>query len=460
MHAKATSTLDKLPAWDLQLTMDKLDPGAITSRAPHGEVSARASLHGKGLPHFDAHGVRGDLQAAIHVGPARLEGVGPVLADLKASLQGRYAIIQAFVAKALGVQLTAKGAAAYDEVSLDLEVNAPSLAEVSRGVGALTRKKSLPLAGSLHLSARLTGSPKRPDAQVHLRAPKLRWDPTLAAFGLSVDGRLHGPLREPDGTLRIVAQRLLAGAVDLGAPRIAMDLSWPVAHLRIDAGVSGGALQLAGDATIDHDRDGVILSNFLVSYPGNELRLARDANVHFRELGLRGVLDANLMVQGPRAEPDLDLRVDVQRAGAKPLGELAVDGHAHAHLHEGRLSTDGSAAGQDLLRIEWKGEMPAESIAGQPNAPIQLEAHLSRVDLARVADAAKLSRLQQKRVHGIVEARIAATGTLAAPHATLSIDASDIGTDTIQQVDARAGLLLDKGKLELNAPRAARATSA
>src|SRR2546430_666811 len=83
------------------------------------------------------------------------------------------------------------GAAAYDEISLDVDLNAPSLAEVGRAVGALQHKPSLPMSGSLRLQARLTGSPKKPDAQVHLRAPKLRWGPTVAADGLAVDGTLH-----------------------------------------------------------------------------------------------------------------------------------------------------------------------------------------------------------------------------------------------------------------------------
>src|SRR3989475_10668674 len=61
-----------------------------------------------------------------------------------------------------------------------------------------------------------------------------------------------------------------------------MTLQWPLARLRIDAAVAGGVLQLAGDAKINDDKDGLTLSNFLVAYPGNTLHLARDANVHFR----------------------------------------------------------------------------------------------------------------------------------------------------------------------------------
>src|SRR5207253_167059 len=322
-------------------------------------------------------------------------GVGPLVADLRANLQGRYAIVKAFSAAALGLQIKAHGAAAYDELSLDLEVNAPDLAHVGKAVGALTRKPSLPLAGSTHLTARVTGSPQRPDAQVHLRAPRLRWNPTVAAEGLAVDGVLHGPLSEPDGSLQIAAQRLSAGKIDLGAPRIAMDLEWPVMHLGIDAGVKDGSFQLTGDATIDDDKDGLVLSNFTVAYPGNQLRLAHPANVHFRDeiivepvelagehgslrfqaqvrpppgridaalvvtrfeldrlpqfalpkdLGLHGVLDANAVVQGPR-EAGRHREAD-QAAAAAPArrGRCAAGGERHAR----------GAAGDTLARRQGR----------------------------------------------------------------------------------------------------------
>src|SRR5207253_9131500 len=78
--------------------------------------------------------------------------------------------------------------------------------------------------------------------------------------------------------------RLSASAIDLGARRVDMPLQWPLARLRIDAAVAGGAFQLAGDAKINDDKDGLTLSNFLVVYPGNTFHLARDANVHFRDV--------------------------------------------------------------------------------------------------------------------------------------------------------------------------------
>jgi translocation and assembly module TamB len=506
IEAKATGKLEKTPIWDLQLTVDKVDPAAVTALAPPGEVTARVSLHGKGTPQFDQHGVRGDLRGNVHVGPARLDRVGPLVVDLEARLDGRYALVKAFSATALGLSISAHGAAARDALSLDLDVNAPDLAHVGRAVGALTRKPSLPMAGAMHLTARVTGSPQAPDAQIHLRAPKFRWGPTVAAEGLSVEGVLQGDLTKPDGSLRVTAQRVAVGSINVGAPRIDIGLEWPVAHLRIDAGVQDGALALAGDAQIDEDKDGLVLSNFIVAYPGNQLHLARDTNVHFRDevviepleltgdhgslrlsaqirpktkqreatieaavvvtrfeldrlprfalpgdLGLHGLLDANAVVSGPQAAPDFDLRADVRGAGARPAGDLAIDAHTHAHLHAGRLKADGWIAAKDLMRFSFDGELPAVSLAQQPpNAPIRLEARLEQVDIEKVANVAKLTAVQKARVHGLVDLRLSASGTLAQPRATLALAAHDVGTQTIKQVDGRAGVLLDRGSVVLD----------
>ncbi len=498
---KLTSTLEKAPVWDVQLTVDRIDPGALTLRAPKGEVTGRVSLHGKGFPKFDPHGVTGDLSGAVHVGPARLDRIGPLVADLDATLLRRYAIVRAFSATAFGLQIKAHGAAAYDEVSLDLDIRAPDLAQVGRAIGAVQRGPTLQMGGSARLLARVTGSPLAPDADVQLRAPVLRIDQTIAADGVNVSGKLHGPLANPDGALRVSADRFSASAIDLGAPRIDLTLEWPWAHLRTGAAVAGGVLQIAGDARIDEAKDGLVLSHFDISYPGNDLRLANDVDVHFRDvlilepvdlvgehgsirlqaqvqpppgridasvviskfeldhlpqfalpenLGLHGVLDANAVVQGRRSAPDIDVKAEVRGAGLRPLGDLAVDANAHAHVHGGVLQTDGWVSGGDVLRFDFQGSVPVEIASQPPNAPIQFEARLAQLDLARLGETAKIVALQKQRAHGILDARVVATGTLAAPHATVSLDAHEVGTATIQQVDARAGLLLDKDALALD----------
>ena len=51
----------------------------------------------------------------------------------------------------------------------------------------------------------------------------------------------------------------------------------------LSAARNGSRRYHAGDARIDEDRDGLVLSKFVVSYPGNSLQLAHDVNVHFRD---------------------------------------------------------------------------------------------------------------------------------------------------------------------------------
>src|SRR6185295_13081395 len=57
VEAKLTTTLEKTPVWDVQLSVDKVDPGALSARAPKGQVTGRLSLHSKGVPRLDEHGV-------------------------------------------------------------------------------------------------------------------------------------------------------------------------------------------------------------------------------------------------------------------------------------------------------------------------------------------------------------------------------------------------------------------
>jgi translocation and assembly module TamB len=502
VQAKATATLEKEPVWDLQLMIEKLDPGAATALAPHGDITARASLHGKGTPQFDKHGVQGDLQGVIHVGPAQIDRMGAISADLEATVKGRQGLVKAFTATALGLKLQAHGEAAFDALKLDLLVDAPDLAAVGKAVGVLTQQKPTPIAGSLHLGAHLTGSAMRPDANLHLRAPSFRFGPTLAISGLSVDGELHGKIETPSGALTIAAQRIVAGAIDMGAPRIAMNLEWPLAHLRIGAGVQGGNLQIAGDAAIDDDKDGIELSNFVISYPGNQLKLAKPGSVHFRDeivvepmqltgdhgsiafqakiqqppgridakaqvakldlaflpsfalpkdLALHGLVDLNAVISGPRADPDIDVKVGVSKAGARQAGDLEVEAQVHAHVHDSKLKTEGEVTSGKLVRFTWNGEVPVTSFTKLPDStPLQLDAHLDPVDVGKLADALKISKLQEQKARGEVALTLVARGTLGVPRATVTLDAQKLGTEQIQDIGVRAGVLLDKNTVALD----------
>ena len=507
VQVNASSTTDfAKPVWAIDLDVDHLDPGALSPKAPHGQVTARIDGKGHGIPTFDQHGVLGQLELDVHVGPARLDRVGPVVVDLEADLDGRNGDVKAFTATALGLKVSAHGHATRDALALDVQLDAPDLRAVARAVGVLTRKPAPPLDGTLHLTARVTGAPTDPQAQVQLRAPRLRYGPSLLANGLAVDGRLVHMLREPSGRLSISAGNFALGQIALGAPSIDMDLQWPVAHLRVDAGVAEGRLTLAGDATIDHDKDGLVLSQFTVAYPGNELRLVRDTNVHFRDdtiiepfelasphgeirlsaqlkpqtakrpgriegavvlqgfdleylpqfalppgLGLRGIVDADAVISGALPGPDVDLKLTYRNGGVKRLLAMAVDAQAHAHLHAGRLVASGTAGVAQVAKLRFDVDVPAASpAAAPPSAPLKLEVVVSDLDLAQVADKAHLAALQKLGARGVAEVRLVGSGSLGAPRLIASLKARGLGTAKIQHLDLQAGVLVEKGKAALD----------
>src|SRR5438067_10267537 len=132
------------------------------------------------------------------------------------------------------------GEAAFDAMALDLDVQAPDLSAVGKALGTFRKTPSIPLAGSAQISAHLTGSPKRPQANLHLRAPRFRQDARFAGTNIAIDGNLGGNLKAPDGKLLVTATDLQLGQIALKAPRIDMQLAWPMAHLRVASGVSEG----------------------------------------------------------------------------------------------------------------------------------------------------------------------------------------------------------------------------
>src|SRR5207237_9794472 len=139
----ADATLDDQgPRWSVALQLDDVDPGAVARAGPNGKVTGCVEANGKGVPSFDEHGVLGDLHAQVHLGPARLERMGEVKADLTADLQGRKALIRAFTATALGLRVSAHGEAAFDAMALDLEVQAPDLSAVGKAIGSFRKAAS------------------------------------------------------------------------------------------------------------------------------------------------------------------------------------------------------------------------------------------------------------------------------------------------------------------------------
>lgn len=493
----ANVTLGQTPAWQVAIALDGVNPERIAAAGPAGQVTGRIEARGQGLPQFDAHGVRGDIALRAHVGPARIDRVGEVRIDAEADVRGREALVRAFTATALGLRLSAHGTASFDALALDLDVRSPDLKVVGAAVGAFRKERSLPLSGSAHLTAHVTGSPRAPDAEIHLRVPAAQLAGQFDGRSLAVDGMLHGPLAAPDGNLSVAADALDLGQIALRSPRIVAVLQWPWAHLRIDSAVATGRVLLAGDARIDDDKDGLRLANFTMSWPGNELRLAHDTRIHFRQgltvveplellgdhgslrlaaqltstsidatagvkdfdlsrlpafalpnVGLYGKLDANLTVKGAKSRPDLDLEAQMRGGGLRRTADLPLDAQARAHLHGGRLTASGFVRAPNAApELRFDADLPVQAVSELPTAtPLRADVQLQGVDLKQIATRLHLEGLQRQELQGAVDGRLLASGTLGSPRATLSIQARGIGTSRVRDVDVRAGMVLDKGQ--------------
>ena len=161
--------------WSVNATARGIDPGAVISTAPRGKVSLELEASGKGAPQFDAEGVSGELHGKLHIGPAHLDPMGPLLLDLDADLKDRTALVHAFTASALGLKLRMRGAASRENLALDLDIDAPHLEQVSRALATLAKKKKVTLIrGEAQLTAHLSGTVKSPNARLSLRAPRSR----------------------------------------------------------------------------------------------------------------------------------------------------------------------------------------------------------------------------------------------------------------------------------------------
>jgi translocation and assembly module TamB len=497
--------------WSTTLAAVRVDPAGVIVAAPRGEVSLQLTAAGTGIPRFDAQGVRGDLRGKLHVGPARLEPLGPLLSDLDVDLRGRTAVVRAFTAAALGLTLRARGEAARERLALDLVIDAPRLEQVGRAVAAITRKPGTSLRGAAHLTAHLSGTTRSPNARLSLRVPSLQVGGVLRAAGIAVDGTLQGQLLRPTGALTVSSRDVRLGAIHLGGPRIALGIEWPLAHVRIEsqiarrnaAGVrwAQGQLRIAGDATINRDRDGLSLSSFIIDFAGNELRLAQPASVHLRpaetvvepielvglggairfsatfsnatrrrparveaavvasriDLGrlppvalpqgfhLAGKLDIEALVRGPTSAPDADLTISAAAVEVQRLSGIGAN--ARAHLHGGRLRADGSASGPANEQLEFHADAPLENLAeARASMPFEISLALRGVDLAQTAQIAQSGPLKDAHLAGALEVRLAAQGTLATPRAVVSVVGRNLSSTWFKEGELKVGLLVEKDR--------------
>src|SRR5438552_1016096 len=148
------------------------------------------------------------------------------------------------------------------------------------------------------------------------------------------------------------------------------------------------------------------------------------------DLGLHGRLDGNLVVNGPKSRPELDLEVDVLGAGVRQTVDLPIDAHTHAHLHGGRLRAEGFVRAQrGGPELRFDADAPVQALPDlPPTTPVRADVQLRGADLAQIGARLHLDRLRSQELQGAVDARLLATGTLGSPRATLSIEALGVAT--------------------------------
>jgi autotransporter translocation and assembly factor TamB len=515
----AQSTLANHPRWSIKLDTDHVDPAFVVRGAPEGSVTMGLQLQGTGLPKFDEHGVEGDVNGTLHVGPAQLKETGALTADTDFSLAGRSVLVKKLDAEALAVHVRAHGQFNVDELGLDLQLDASDLQRFARSLGALRKKPPIALAGAAHLRAHVTGTLKKPDAQLHLRAPKLSFGQSLLAQDLAIDGSLSGKINEPHGTLNISAAEMSLAGIGLGSPKITALVTWPKAHVQLDAQVGAalgdkkqetGTVHIAGDAQIDEDRDGAVLTGFVIAWPGNELQQEQLTRLHLRpketvleplvlsspngnvsiaatvrpaprslekgkpqgptgievdaklekfdlsalpkfalppDLHLAGTLDLNARITGTTAEPDIKATLGLRKIEVQSL--TGIDGNLSLTLGRDRLGAQGKITGLLGSTLDLKASIPIEADAAG-STPVELDLTYGPVDLAKLPDLLKRQDLYLAKPAGLVSLHATARGTLDRPRADLLLEAKDVVWSKYHQLGARLEVKAESDRLRLS----------
>lgn len=514
----AQSTLANQPRWSIKLETEHVDPAFVVRGAPEGSVTMGLQVQGTGIPKLDGHGIEGDVNGTLHVGPAELKATGALTVDTDFSLAGRSVLVKKLDADALAVHVRAHGQLNVDELGLDLQLDANDLQRFARSLGALQKKPPIALAGAAHLRAHVTGTLKKPDAQLHLRAPKLSFGQSLLAQDLAIDGSLSGKIDEPHGTLNINAAEMSLAGIGLGSPKITALVTWPKAHVQLDAQVGAalgdkkqetGTIHVAGDAQIDEDRDGAVLSGFVIAWPGNELRQEQLTRLHLRpketvleplvlssphgnvsvaatvrpakrsmekgkpagptgieaqailekfdlsalpkfalppDLHLAGTLDLKARMTGTTAEPDIKATLGLRKIEAQNL--TGIDGDLSLTLGRDRLGAQGKITGLLGSTLDLKASIPIGADAAG-STPVELELTYGPVDLAKVPDLLKRQDLYLAKPAGLVSLHVAAQGTLDRPRANLLLVAKDVVWSKYHQLGARLEVRAESDRLRL-----------
>jgi translocation and assembly module TamB len=385
--------------------------------------------------------------------PAGLTGL--VSLDARATGTTRRPKVEGRVAVEDGAYRTLRALAAEGELTWDGGTRRLTAAvQATRGEGgavAVTADLPLPLSSAPRAAAVA--------ARVRLDAwPLAASLPAVGIEELPVEGELSADVTL-DGTAGAPAlrgeARLEDGAYDELFPlalALTMDDPGERLHVRLDASLDGApAAWVEAAAPLDVadllDSPAATLAAMVrapleatVAVPGLELQ--RLAGLFGIPRNLEGRVGARAEVTGTIEEPRGNLTASLARAVLAGYRDVAAQAELRATDQGVALAASVELPGQEVLRLSAALAAPVERLLSRAEltgAPLTLEAIVPPVELARTTSA-------HLPLSGRVEAKLTATGTLAAPRAelafegrTLAIDGRPLGdlSGTAQHASAR-----------------------
>ncbi|MBI5067050.1 MAG: translocation/assembly module TamB domain-containing protein [Deltaproteobacteria bacterium] len=454
-------------ALGLDLTLDRLDPAAVSPLLPPGELRVTATGHAAGA---DMEKLRAAL--VLRAEPSRLRSgrFGPLALQGQAR-DGRYSVSR-LDAVLPGATLAARGSwVPLGPVSGSLVTSARDLSTFARNLSALTGAKLPRFGGSGRIEGSLAGTARDPRAKVRLQSPRFQVEEAVAS-GASLEAEVSGPAGARQARLDATVARLSAPGLEARSLTARARLAGQAAEGQLsmllpDVGPEPFALR--GGGTFSDDQVRFTLAALSLAWPGTRFDLAAPARFELDgprvdRLELRsgpqrlaveggltgGVLDAaasaealdlsrlpsRLLPEGLDIAGTLSFRVTATGKPAAPLvtahAELAggaarglsgVGAVADARVDlparraAGTLAVRGLAGGSADLAAD----LPLEPRRARAAEPLQLTAALEGIDVAALLRAAGAPEGPRGKLSG----KATAGGTAGAPTFSAALSLAD-----------------------------------
>ncbi len=441
-----------VPRFELALT--KLRPAELLEEGPEATVDAAFS---GALTEADLAQASGSLR-----GGARVESsAGVASLELDAQVTKGTLMLRPLRLVVPGAAVVVMGAANARMLALDGAVQANDLAQAANYGAALGGQPSPGIAGRGALAIHVEGSPQHPQLDLDGNFPRL-------AAGSAVLEGVEAKVGVPDVRRpREAHAQLQVAAATVGEQRIEhFGADVQVAGNTLDGKLTAEALEqvsLAFGGELSPTRDALDLATLSLEYPGTQWVLASPAHLewgpnhwHVEPLALtagpqrielagerkKGQLDAQLKV----SHFDLGKLPQVAKKRAAPEGTVdvtvAAKGEASAPAVDFTAAwRDGKLGDLDGLSFDADGRFAKGRVAakvklasgklgavdGQVDAAVKwreqqsaVELQLESLDVGALLDALKRPRTVEGRAAGQVKFE----GTLDAPKATVTLDAS------------------------------------